>query len=153
MLLFFVFLLSCNMLIGLFLFRAIYKRRKLIQDRFATIMAATSSSVLSLVVSMIIYFIIPADVAYVTFLTTAIGACIGIAFGSLVKFQSLLSGCFHGMIGGIMGTMLGAVVLDPSICGLPLTVSRIDQMMLSFSLFGTCIVFVTSFLVYYALRV
>lgn len=147
------FLLICNLLIGFCLFRAIYRRRKLIQDRFATVMTATSSSAISLTVSMVIYFLFPAEIAVVSSVTTANGACIGIAFGSLVKFQSLLSGCFHGMTGGIMGAILGAVVLDPSICALPLTTARLDQMMLLFSIFGTGIVLVTSFLVYYALRV
>lgn len=47
------------------------------------------------------------------------GVGIGSLFGSMVNGQTLVAALFNGGIGGMMGTMDGAVVNDPSICGLP----------------------------------
>jgi hypothetical protein len=90
----------------------------------------------------------------ITFLTVIVCGCIGTLFGSLVKFQSLLAGFFQGVIGSLMGNMLSAVIKDPTLCSLPATyLNSVEQNMFAFSLFGLLLVFITTCLVDYSLRV
>lgn len=148
------FLLVLNVIFTCLLFLRFYKKRKLFDDRYAMIMAATASGGVSLVLSMLIYFLFPIDLASISFVTATVGGLIGVGFGSLVKFQSLLSGFFHGVIGGLMGTMLGAVVKDPSLCSLPSAYfQQVTDNVIAFSLFGTFIVISTIGLLAFSLRV
>ncbi len=131
-----------------------YKPRKLFTDRFSMIMSACASGVLSLSLAMLSYLFLSIDFTSVAFFTTTVGATIGILFGALANYQSLLSGFFHGVTGGIMGTMLGAVIKNPALCSLPgVYAKQIDQNVVSFGLFGTLLVIVTSGLLHFALRV
>lgn len=154
MVLFLIGILAFNSLIGLSIYLVMYKKRKVFSDHYGMIMAMCSSGILSLTIAMVTFFLFQATLSIVALLTTVIGGSIGILFGSLVKYQSLLAGFSQGVIGGIMGTVLGAVILDPSLCSLPSSYSAgINQTMIAFSLFGTALVMITISLLYYSLRV
>jgi hypothetical protein len=151
---FHVCILITNIFIVTIVFVRLFNRRKVFQDRFAMIMAATISGTISFSLALVIYFLIPSGLAVISLITTAVGGFIGICFGSLVKLQSVLSGLFHGIVGGIMGTMLGAVIEDPTLCSLPASyIDAVAQNMVIFPLFSSLLTVISSSLVLYALRV
>ncbi|MFD1735425.1 hypothetical protein ACFSCX_02510 [Bacillus salitolerans] len=149
-----IVMLVINCLIGLTIFIIMSRKRKLFSDRFGMIMAMSCSGILSLVIAMILHFLLPVPLSFIIFFSALVGGAIGIFFGALVTFQSLLSGFTHGVIGSIMGTMLSAVVQNPSLCSLPPSYfMSLEQSMVTFSLFGTCLVVITISIVYYSLTV
>ncbi|WP_102027564.1 hypothetical protein [Salirhabdus sp. Marseille-P4669] len=151
-LLFSLFLVNvCTGAIG---FMILFRRRKNIQDRFATILAQTMSGTISFNLALIVFLMMGTSLVTISIITTMIGCVIGICFGMLVKFHSVLSGLTHGITGGLMGSMLGAVILDPSLCSLPAAyIDKIAHNTILFSSFGTLITFITTAMVIYALRV
>ncbi len=154
MTMYFLGLLSMNCLMGCIIYKVFYRKRKLYNDRFGMVMTMSCSGILSLNISMIFQFLFVEHYFLTIVLTVLIGAAIGVAFGSLVKFQSLLAGFFHGVVGSLMGNMLGIVIKDPSICSLPMPYFQmIDQNMMIFSVFGSLLVLITIMLVYFSLRV
>lgn len=147
-------LLSITILIGLIIYRNFYKKRQLYNDRFGMIMAMGCSGILSLNSSMLSQLIFTDHVFLIMLITVVMGGSVGIIFGSLVKYQSLLAGFFHGTVGSLTGNMLGIVVEDPSICSLPDPyLTMIEQNTAIFGAFGTLLVFITISIVYYSLRV
>ncbi len=141
-------------LIGFVIYKVFYKKRLLYNDRFGMIMAMSCSGIISLNIAMLTQFIISDHLFFLMILTVVLGGVVGIVFGSLVKYQSLLSGFLHGIVGSLTGNMIGIVVEDPSICSLPASYfSMIDQNILIFSAFGTLLVMITISIVYYSLRV
>ncbi len=147
-------LLMLNMIFGIVNYFLLYKKRKLFSDRYGMIITICSTGVLSLNLAIILHFLLPIHLVLIMSVSTAIGGIIGILFGSLVKFQSLVAGYFYGTIGGIMGTMFGAVIENPSLCGLPASyLNSVTQNIITFTLFGTVLVMTTFVLVYYSLRV
>lgn len=147
-------LLSINCLIGWIVYKVFYRKRKLYNDRFGMVMAMSCSGILSLNMSMIFQFLFVDHIFLGLVLTVLIGVAIGVAFGSLVKFQSLLAGFSYGVVGSLMGNMLGIVIKDPSICSLPAPYFQmIEKNMMIFSVFGSLLVLITILLVYYSLRV
>lgn len=141
-------------LIGFLIYKVFYKKRLLYNDRFGMIMAMSCSGIISLNSSMLSQFIISDHLFFIMIITVVMGGVVGIVFGSLVKYQSLLAGFLHGIVGSLTGNMLGIVVEDPSICSLPAPYfSMIDQNILIFSAFGTLLVMITISIVYYSLRV
>ncbi len=117
-------------------------------------MAMSCSGILSLNLSMIVQFLFPENFSIVMIISVIVCGLIGVLFGSLVKFQSLLAGFFNGIVGGLMGNMLGLVIKDPSICSLPAAyLTNINQNMMLFGVFGTFLAGVTIFFVFYSLKV
>lgn len=111
-------LLMINSLIGVVLYRFLNKKRKkLTQSRRMAMVSL--ASILSLNIGMNIYFLLPENLPVIYFLTVIIGGLIGAIYSSLATPQTRLSGFYHGVIGGIMGTMLGAIIQNPSLCSLP----------------------------------
>lgn len=154
MLFFLLVLLFINSLIAIVMYRILFKKRKLYTDRFAMIMSMSISGVLSMNCAMIMQFLFTIDMVNIVVFTIIIGGCMGIIFGSLVKFQSILSGFTHGVSGSLMGNMLGVVIKDPTICSLPATyLASVEENMIIFSLFGTALVISTISLVHYSLKV
>lgn len=136
------------------IYKIFYKKRKLYDDRFGMIMAMSCSGILSLNLSMIVQFLFPENFSIVMIISVIVCGLIGVLFGSLVKFQSLLAGFFNGIVGSLMGNMLGLVIKDPSICSLPAAyLTNINQNMMLFGVFGTFLACVTIFFVFYSLKV
>ncbi|WP_299092203.1 hypothetical protein [uncultured Metabacillus sp.] len=147
-------LLIVNSVIAIIMYRILFKKRRLFNDRFGMIMSMSISGILSLTIAMILQFLYADQMYMMMALTVLIGGGIGILFGSLVKFQSLLAGFLNGIIGSLMGNMLAAVVKDPALCSLPASyLISLEENMVAFSLFGTLLVFMTISLVNYSLRV
>ncbi|MFC4403385.1 hypothetical protein [Gracilibacillus xinjiangensis] len=154
MLIFLLTMLLINSLIGIWLFTGMFKKRKVFDDRFGMIMAACSGGIISFSISLQLAFLLPLSFSYISLINVIIGGSIGILFGSLVKFQSLLSGYFQGFIGAIMGTMLSAVTQDPSLCNLPIYYEEsILHNMYYFSVFGTTLTMLTAYLIKYSMKV
>lgn len=147
-------ILLLNVLIGSSSYLTLRRRRQLFSDRFVMIVAMSSSMVLSLVVGMLCSFILPFSFSSISMLTAIAGGITGIFFGAMVKLHSVLAGFFWGTIGGLMGAMVGAVVMDPSLCGLP-SVSSMNLFtnMITFSVFGTTLTFISFSLINYSLKV
>ncbi|MGD6942919.1 hypothetical protein ACQCT6_12870 [Cytobacillus gottheilii] len=150
----FIMLFLVNGLMGFFFYFVMYKKRKLFADRFGMVMAAAGSSIFCMNLAMLLHFIFPFEIGVLAILSTVIGGGIGLLYGALVRFQSLLAGFSHGSIGSIMGTMVGAVVENPALCGLPAAYfNDVENNMILFGLFGTGLVFATFGLLFYSLRV
>ncbi|MEH7239234.1 hypothetical protein [Bacillus sp. JJ1562] len=149
-----LFCLLLNVLIGYKSFLTLRKRRQNFSDRFAMIIAMSSSMILSLVIGMIFSFLIPFTLPTISFFAIISGGITGVIFGAMIKFHSILVGFFGGTSGGLMGAMIGAVVQDPSLCGLPSdSAMNIVNNMLTFSIFGTILVLVCFGLLTYSLKV
>ncbi|MGG3797905.1 hypothetical protein [Metabacillus fastidiosus] len=143
-----------NGIVGILLYLLVMKKKKIFADRYGMVVAMCGSGVLSLHLAMLTVFLIPDYFIIQVLFTLGIGAFIGKKFGSLMKYQSLLSGLFHGIIGGIMGMMLGIVILNPSLCGLPsASLDSLQDNVLIFTNFGTVLVIMTGSLLYYSLKV
>ncbi|MED4452417.1 hypothetical protein [Metabacillus fastidiosus] len=143
-----------NGITGILLYLLVRKKKKIFADRYGMVVSMCGSGVLSLHLAMLFVFLIPDYLIIQVLFALGIGVFIGKKFGSLVRYQSLLSGIFHGIIGGIMGLMLGIVILNPSLCGLPsASLNMLHENMLIFTLFGTLLVIMTGSLLYYSLRV
>jgi hypothetical protein len=142
--LFFLYgVLILNGLIGAFLYIMMHKKRKIFSDRYGMIMAMCASGMLSFALGMVIEFLNKNDFTVITILVLVISGTIGIIFGF-----------FQGTVGGIMGTMFGAVVKNPSLCNLPSeSLYTVEQSMVIFSLFSTVLVIVTACLLLYSFRV
>ncbi len=141
-------------MLGLSFYFVMYKKRKLFTDRFGMVMAMVGSGILSFNLAMMLFFMFPFNLSTLAIISTLVGGSIGIMYGALVRFQSLLGGFSQGTLGAIMGTMFGAVVENPALCGLPASYfTDVEKTMILFSLFGTGLVMTTFGLLFYSLRV
>ncbi|WP_100333540.1 hypothetical protein [Bacillus alkalisoli] len=134
--------------------RMFYKKRKLFTNRFSMIMSITFSSVWSLQLSLLLFMISLKNTPTLWGIVVLLGASIGTIFGSMSKFHSLIAGFSHGVIGAMMGASLAAVILDPSICSLPINyATTVEQNLLVISTFGLCISVTTFGVMFYSLKV
>jgi hypothetical protein len=133
-----------NFLIGYGTFRVFSKRRYLFSDRFGYTLASTASTVTSLAFAVNVYLLTSGPMNAIGGLILLCSAGIGILFGSMVNAQTVIAGVFNGGIGGIMGIMLGAVALDPSLCGLPMTFFTEQAMVFFFTLLSLILHFISA---------
>lgn len=145
--------LFINLVGASFLFYRLYRSRKLFSERYAMIIATVFSSMFSFTVAVQLYLLLPIDLAVITFLAVLVGAGVGIVIGGIYKFQSLLSGFFQGTTGALMGTMLGAVILNPELCSLPISANSLNETIFIITLFVSLLNFLTYGIIYYSLRV
>lgn len=151
--LFLLIVLIINSLIGFKSFRFLNKSRFLFSDRFGFVMAFTSSAILGLVIALNLFLLFPFNFVFVSVLNMFIGIAIGMIFGEMLNTQSFIAGFFQGGVGGIMGTMIGAVALDPSICGLPYSVVNEQQTILYLGILSFVLVSVTFKILCFSLKV
>ncbi|RFU61438.1 hypothetical protein [Peribacillus glennii] len=83
------------------------KSRNLISYHFGMNIAMTSSGVMGISCGIILGNQFPLFFSEVTFLTLLIAISAGAIFGSLVDYQTLVTGVSNGIMAGIMGPMLG----------------------------------------------
>jgi hypothetical protein len=145
--------LTTNSLIGFLGYRFLNKSRLLFSDRFGFIVALTGSGIVGLVTALNLFLLFPSNFTVMSVLNLFIGIAIGIAFGAMLNTQSLIAGFFNGGVGGMMGTMIGAVALDPSICGLPPSSITEQSTLIFFGLLSFILVTITFTLLCFALRV
>lgn len=145
--------LVVNSVFGIIFYLCIRKKSQMYSERYGLMMATCSSSIVSLQMGLICQLLIPVPLFITSLVAATIGACFGFALGSLVKYQSALSGFYHGVMGGIMGVMLGAVIQNPTLCSLPGDYFyQVSQNTFLFALFGTFIVMTTLTLLLYSFK-
>jgi hypothetical protein len=118
---------------------SLYRQRYLFSERFGFTVTYLASTSCSFAVALNLFLLFPKHFEVVSTLTLILGIVIGALFGSMVNMQSFIAGIFNGGVGGIMGSMLGAVALDPSLCGLPADLWSEQDMILFMSLLSLSI--------------
>ncbi|MFT9599533.1 hypothetical protein [Mesobacillus sp.] len=141
-----------NLLIGASLYYVILKSRLLFSDRFGYTVSYFASSTLGLVASLNLILLFPNHLEIVGVLNILLGLTIGFLFGSMLNAQSLIAGIYNGGISAIMGTMLGVVVKNPAICGLPGTIASEQETMIFFALFSLCIQGISAILLLFSFK-
>ena len=152
--LFLIVILGVNSFLVILLYFIMRRKRKLFSERFGAVLAMSGTGIFSLNIGLVVHLLVKDEMSLLSVLSILIGGLIGFLFGSLVKFQSILTGFTHGVVGGIMGTMLAAVILNPSLCNLPSSyLLNISQNIMIFSVFGTILSVISMGLLCYSLRV
>ncbi|WP_456276899.1 hypothetical protein [Bacillus sp. AK128] len=148
-----IFLLLIQLVTILFTYHILLQRKELFDERFGKTFTFASTGVSGFIVSMMLVFLFTGSHLVVVG-AILLGCLMGALFGSLYRMQTVLLGIWNGGIGGLMGSMLGLVVLDPALCGLPGVAARdlVGNIML-FSVFGTVVLSITMWLVRFSLRV
>jgi len=118
---------------------SLYRQRYLFSERFGFTVTYLASTSCSFVLALNLFLLFPQHFEVVSTFTLFLGIAFGALFGSMVNMQSLIAGIFNGGVGGIMGSMLGAVALDPSLCGLPADIWAEQDMILFMSLLSLSI--------------
>jgi hypothetical protein len=154
MILYLYLILGINILIPSILFISIKQKRKLFSDRYGMIITSIVSLVFGLSIGTVLFFTFPQSYGVLAFVSAVAGSMIGLSFGALIKYHTLVISLFNGVIGSLMGTMLAAVILDPSLCSLPSGFTTlIDRNIILITLFLTFLSLITSFLVRFSYRV
>ncbi|WP_409305807.1 hypothetical protein [Peribacillus sp. SCS-155] len=117
--LFLYVMFAVNLIIPFSVFNNFAKKRRLFTDRYGATITSASAYVFSLSTGTLLFFVFSPSLVNGILLSTAVGVFLGVSYGLLIKFHSLLLGVFYGMLGAWMGTMLAAVIADPALCGLP----------------------------------
>jgi hypothetical protein len=141
-----------NIVFGVGLYYVLSKSRVLYGDRFGFTVALTAGSTISLVASLNFFMLFPDYFEILGVINLLLGIGIGWLFGSMVNAQSLIAGIYNGGIGGIMGTMAGAVIQNPAICGLPETILTEQETIIFFALLSICIQGISALLLLFSLR-
>ncbi|MEH7885771.1 hypothetical protein V7654_15835 [Bacillus sp. JJ1609] len=141
-----------NIVFGVWLYFVMSKSKLLLNDSSGYISVMTSSSTLSLVAALNLYLLFPADFEITGLLNLLLGIGIGWLFGSMVNAQTLIAGIYNGGIGSSMGTMAGAVVMNPAICGLPLTILSEQEIIIFFALLSICVQGISALLLLFSFR-
>ncbi|TKD71046.1 hypothetical protein [Pseudalkalibacillus hwajinpoensis] len=150
----YVFLsLLLNLLLGLLVFKRMFQSRKLFSDRFGMIVTTNFSGVFNFSIGLHLYLVMPDHFAIIS-LAIVIGIGSGVIIGAIVKFHSVLAGFFHGTVGTLMGTMLGVIIINPSLCRLPaVNEAMLNQTIVVLCSFITILTISTLGLIYYSFRV
>ncbi|UHA59777.1 hypothetical protein KDJ21_024065 [Metabacillus litoralis] len=146
-------ILLTNCLIALFAYRVLFRSRYLFSDRFGFIVSITGGNIVSLVMTSNLFYLFSNHFTVISFVNLLIGVAIGVTIGSLLNSQTLIAGIYSGGTGAVMGTMIGAVSLDPSICSLPTQIYNQQELILFFGLFGLFLHLLTTLLLLFALKV
>ncbi|MBS4192725.1 hypothetical protein KHA94_21520 [Bacillus sp. FJAT-49705] len=108
-------------LIGLGLVYRIFKKKNLsFDDRFSMTMCMAITMISPLIIALHIELLLPGSLKALFLIPILLGLLIGWKFGSLIKAPALLTSIYNGTMGGIMGTMLGAVLQNPALCNIPI---------------------------------
>ncbi|WNF21042.1 hypothetical protein [Mesobacillus jeotgali] len=141
-----------NFIIGSWLYFKLRRSKLLFSDRFGYSASYFTSSIAGLVASLNLTLLFPSQFEIVGVLNILLGITIGYFYGSLLNEQSLIAGIYNGGISAIMGTMLGAVVRKPAICGLPENIVSEQEMMVFFTLFSLCIQGIAALLLLFSFK-
>lgn len=147
-------LLLISSLISCFIYRYLYRLRYLFSDRFGYVATITAASSISLATSLNLALLFPISINIIGVVNIILGMSIGILFGAMMlTAQSMIAGFYNGGIGGIMGTMIGTVAYDPSICGIPISPALEQYTILFFGVFSVIVLILTISLMVYSIRV
>ncbi|RSD25407.1 hypothetical protein [Mesobacillus subterraneus] len=141
-----------NLTIGISLYYFLKRRMIIFTDRFGFTSSYVSSSTSGLAISLGLVLLFQNHIEMIGVLNILIGIGFGWLYGSLLNSQSIIAGIYHGGISGMMGTMLGAIVLDPSICGLPESLLSGQNIIVVFALLSVCIQGLSALLLLFSFR-
>ncbi|WLR57005.1 hypothetical protein LC048_09110 [Mesobacillus subterraneus] len=143
---------SINIFIGAWLYYVLRKSRLLFSDRFSYTASSFASSTLGLVTSINLVLLFPNHLEIVGVLNILLGITFGFSYGSMLNAQSLMAGIYNGGLSAIMGTMLGVIIKNPAICGLPGTIASEQEMVIFFALFSLCIQGISAILLIFSFK-
>jgi hypothetical protein len=147
-------LLTWNVAAALYCYFHLHRRKQLFDDRYATTIASTATLGITLVIGMHVTVLVSAGLSLVFLVNLLLGAAIGTLFGALVKYHSVLTGLYHGLIGISMGVMIGEVLKNPQICSIPISDhTQILLNMYQLCGFATLLLTVVVGLVLYSMKV
>jgi hypothetical protein len=145
-----VFLLVVGLLLGGYLFVLIHKSRHNFSEYVRFPVALDAGQMTSFVIGILLYIVFPYKFIVICAINIWIGVFIGILFCSTQNSQSVGAGFFCGGHASIMGTMVGAAAINPTLCGLPLTRLPIQNPGIVVGVFGVVLLGVTAMLVRYS---
>ncbi len=146
-----VLLLMVGCLLSGYLYVLIYKSHNKFNQQFRFPVALDVGQMTSFVICILLYFVFPLKFIVSCAMNLWIGAFIGWVFCSINRGQSKAGSFFCGGLAAIMGTMVGAITLNPTLCGLPVTTLPIDYQGLAVGIFGVILLGFTVVLVKYSL--
>ncbi|MBO0603427.1 hypothetical protein I2483_17310 [Sporosarcina sp. E16_3] len=151
MILFGLFLLVLSSLLGVYMYALFYKSRYRISDSLSYTVTLAAGQITSFVIAMTLYLVFPIDFTVICTVNLWIGIVIGTQFSSVTRKQSLLAGFFNGGVAAVMGTMVGAVTIDPTLCGLPESTLTLQNTGIAVGIFGLLLLCATTLLVRFSL--
>lgn len=138
--------LCINLSCAVYLFLYMKKKRDLHQ-RTLVALTLCVSSVIGFVISMNVQLVI-LQVQNSILIATVTSCLIGALFGLIHSKTCGMTGYYHGLTAGLMGSMLSLVIHNPSVCHLPVYYANsIEQQSILFSIFSCIVSFATVFLV------
>lgn len=130
------------------------RKRALFGDRYAASITKAAVSVSALVVGIHISSAFTIQPSFIVLCSIMYGGVVGILFGALVKFHSILLGFYQGVLGSIMGVMIGEVLKNPQLCSIPLASAQ-QQFVMIYQMcgFSSLLLLFVFMLILYSLRV
>lgn len=151
MILFGFFLLVLSSLLGVYMYALLYKSRSRIDNLLGFTVTLAAGQITSFVIAITLYLVFPIDFTVICTVNLWIGIVIGTQFSSVTRKQSVLAGFFNGGVAAVMGTMVGAVTFDPTLCGLPESTLTLQNTGIAVGIFGLLLLCATTLLVRFSL--
>ena len=147
-----VFLLVVGLLLGGYLYVLIYKSRNNFSEYLRFPVALDAGQMTSFVIGILLHLVFPLKFIVSCAMNLWIGAFISIFFCLTQKSQSVSASFFCGGLAAIMGTMVGAAAINPTLCGLPMSRLPIQNPSLAVGIFGVVLLGIAALLVKYSLK-
>lgn len=147
-----VILLIVACLLAGSLYISIYKLPERFSNQYRFPVALDMGQMTSFVIGMLLYLICPLKFSVSCAINIWIGAFIGIFFCSIKGSQSVAAGFFYGGLATVMGTMVAAAAVNPTLCGLPISKLSIENPGLVVGIFGLVLLAFLVLLVRYPLK-
>ena len=151
MILFGLFLLVLCSLLGVYMYALFYKSRYRISDSLSFPVTLAAGQITSFVIAITLYLVFPMDFTVICTVNLWIGIVIGAQFGSMQRKPSVIAGFFNGGVAAVMGTMVGAIAFDPTLCGLPASTLTLQNTGIAIGIFGLLLLCATTLLVRFSL--
>ncbi len=151
MILFGLFLLVLSSLLGVYMYALLYRSRYRISDRLSFTVTLAAGQITSFVIAITLFLVFPIDFTVICTVNLWIGIVIGTQFSSVTRKQLVLAGFFNGGVAAVMGTMVGAVTFDPTLCGLPESTLTLQNTGIAVGIFGLLLLCATTLLVRFSL--
>ena len=149
--LFGMFFLVLSSLLSVYMYVLFYKARYRISERLSFTVTLAAGQITSFVIAIALYLVFPIDFTIICTVNLWIGIVLGTQFSSVTKKQSVQAGFFNGGVAAVMGTMVGAISFDPTLCGLPASTLSLQNTGIAVGIFGLLLLCVTTLLVRFSL--
>lgn len=133
------------------IYRSFKKKHLLFNNRFSQTMIMAITMISSFTIALYLALLLTASPNFFYLLPPLIGLTIGWKFGDILQAPAVLNGIYNGALGGLMGTMFGAVLLNPALCNIPIdSQTMIATNMYIISIFVGCLHTLTCALIRYS---